>query len=213
MASIDEVKSLLKFRASKGGYNGDLSPNEFNLIWPRAERRYFNRLYKAYKVNKANSDALNPFKSDPTPITVDINGKYTKPITLLHIDSIRHDFNGAEVEVKEVYDDRLASHLDSTYDAPSLRFPIYTEYSTYLQFYPKALANCQLVYLQSFTPSKWGYTVVSGRPVYNEDTSVQPRWNDSDIDEISYIALSDMGINLNDDRLQAIAERKIQTEI
>lgn len=210
MASIDEVKRLLDFRAGKSGYNGTISPNEFNLLWPRAERRYFNQKYKAYKANKANSDALNPFKSDPTTITIDSAGKYTKPNNLLHIDALR---TASEAEIKEVYDDRLASHLSSAYDAPTAGFPIYVEYASYLQFYPKSLASANLVYLQSFTPSKWGYTVVSGRPVYSEGTSVQPKWADSDIDEICYIALSDLGIHLNDDRLQALAERKIQTEI
>lgn len=210
MANIDEVKRLLDFRAGKGGYNGTISPNDFNLIWPRAERRYFNQKYKAYKQNKANSDALNPFKSDPTTIAIDSNGKYVKPAELLHVDAIR---NGAEAEIKEVYDDRLASHLSSAYDAPSAVFPIYVEYSDYLQFYPITLATAKLVYLQSFEPSKWAYTLTAGRPVYDATNSVQPKWADSDIDEICYIALSDMGINLNDDRLQAIAERKIQTEI
>jgi len=30
----------------------------------------------------------------------------------------------------------------------------------------------------------WGYTIVSGRPVYNAGTSTQPLWKDMDMNEI-----------------------------
>lgn len=196
--SIDEVKKLLEYRATKSGFNGNISPNDFNRVFPSAERRYFNQKYKTYLINQENADALMPFKTDPLPIVVDADGKYDKPEDLLHVDAMRATFNDKDVQVVRFADDRLGNKLSSEYDAPSLEFPIYTEYSTYFQFYPKALGTAILVYLKEFTPSFWAYTLVGGRPVYDEANSVQPLWNDSDIDAIIYMAGFDLGLNMRD---------------
>ena len=198
MASIDEVYRLLKYRLTKSGFNGTISPNDFNLIFPRAERRYFNEKYKTYLINQENEDSLLPFKTDPLPIAVDGNGKFDKPTDLLHIDSVRATFNGRQVEVVRFKDDRLGNKLSSEYDAPSLEFPIYVEYSSYLQFYPVSLEDAILVYLKQFENSLWAYTLVSGRPVYDEANSIQPLWSDDDIDAIIYMAGVDVGVNMRD---------------
>lgn len=213
MATIDECKRLLQYRATKGGYNGNLSPDDFNLIWPRAEQRHFNKQYKQYELSQEIGESLMPFKTDPLPITVGSNGKYTKPSNILHIDSLRILFEGSQREVRRFSDDRLANKLSSQYDPPTLEYPIYVEYKTYLQFYPISIGSALFVYLEDLVPSKWGYTIVNGRPVYDEATSVQPKWNEDDVDEISYIALSDLGINMRDQMLDTFAERKIQTDL
>lgn len=198
-SNINDCKELLEYRATKAGYNGNLSPNDFNRIFPSAERRYFNQLYKVYGINQDNVDSLTKFKSDPTTITVDNEGKYIKPNDLLHIDSIRHTINNVEVPITKVNDDRLGSYLTSTYDAPDLNFPIYVDYNTYIQFYPKNLSSAQLVYLKDLTPSKWGYTLNgSGRPVYDPTTSTQPNWSNADIDEIIALCGVDLGVNMRD---------------
>jgi len=213
MATIDEVKRLLEYRCSKQGFNSYLSPNDFNLVWNRAERRFFNLQYKKYGANQNSTESLSKFKTDPLPITVDVTGQYTKPTDILHIDSLTHVYNGIDVSVRRVENDRLASHLSSSYDAPSLEFPIYVEYKTVLQFYPITLATAKFVYLQDLADSFWGYTITGNKPVYDVTTSVQPKWSDSDIDEILYIAMSDLGLNMNDVNLQNFASQKIQTGV
>lgn len=159
MSTIDEVYSLVKYRANKSGYLGSISPDDFNLLFPRAELRYFNKEYVQYASTQRISDALSKFKSDPTAITVDSNGKYTIPADLLHVDAITHTISGIQNEVTRVESDRIANNLSSSYDAPSLEFPIYTQYSTYLQFYPITLATATLTYLKKPTTSVWGYTM------------------------------------------------------
>lgn len=199
MASIDECKKLLENRITKSGFSGNLSPNVFNTFWQSAERRHFDRRYKQYLINQKNIDALSPFKSDPVAINIDLQGKYTRPSDLLHIDAIRHLYNNVETEITEWQDDRLGNKLSSTYDAPTLEFPIYTPYSTYLQFHPKNIGSAIIIYLKKLTnPSKWGYTLSGGRPVYDPATSVQPLWNDGEIDEIIYLIGEDLGLNLRD---------------
>lgn len=213
MADINKEYNLLKYRATKAGYNGNISPDDFNLVWPRAEQRYFNKLYKQYELSQEIGESLMPFKTDPIPITIDGTGKFTKPNNILHIDSLRAPFSGVQTEVRRFSDDRIANKLKSKYDPPTLEFPVYVEYSTYLQFYPINLTSAIFVYLKDLVTSKWAYTLVGGRPVYDAGNSVQPQWNADDLDEISYIALSDIGINMRDVQLDQFAERKIQTNL
>lgn len=213
MASIDDCYELLKYRATKAGFNGNISPNDFNLLWPRAEMRHFRQQYKLYELTQEIGESLLPFKTDPITITVDGSGKYTKPADVLHIDSVRAPFVTIQSEVTRFSDDRLANKLSSEYDAPNAQYPIYVDYNTYLQFYPINLGTATLVYLQKLENSKWAYTLVGGRPVYDEANSVQPKWRDTDIDEISYIVLSDLGINMRDGQVQQFAETKIKTDL
>jgi hypothetical protein len=57
----------------------------------------------------------------------------------------------------------------------------------------------------------WGYTVVSDRYVYNPATSTQPIWKDMDMNEIIYLALSYIGVNLKDQDIAQFANIKTQT--
>lgn len=213
MASIDECYRLLKYRATKAGFNGNVSPNDFNLIWPRAERRHFNSQYKQYLLTQEIGESLLPFKTNPITVTIDVTGKWTKPTpnVILHMDAVRGLVDS--VEIVRFADDRLANKLASEYDAPTATFPIYVDYETYLQFYPINLGSAKIVYLQKLVDSKWAYTLVDDRPVYDEDNSIQPKWSDDDIDEISYIVLSDLGVSMRDGMVQQFAERKIQTDL
>lgn len=166
MATISEIYNLIKYRATKSGYNGTFSPVDFNLLFPRSEIKLFNRLYDDYYKSQKISDALAPFVSDATPIVVGGTGQYTYPTDMFHVDSITHTISGIQYEVVRVEKDRLANHLSSVIEAPSLEFPIYTQYSTVLQFYPTNLATATLVYLKKPRTSVYGYTL-NGVTAYN----------------------------------------------
>lgn len=157
--TIDDCFNLLKYRGNQNAYLANLSPNDFNLLWPRAENRFFNSQYKLYGVTKKINDTLSKVKTDPLPITIDSAGKYTFPADMLHESSVTHTYNSIQQEVVEYEDDRLANKLSSTYDAPSAEFPIYLRYSTYLQFYPITLGTAILTYLKKPVNSFWNYTL------------------------------------------------------
>ncbi len=61
--------------------------------------------------------------------------------------------------VKRVEKNRIAKNLSSTYDYPTNEFPIYTQFSQTLQFYPINLLIAEMVYLKQPTWSRWGYTL------------------------------------------------------
>jgi len=159
MATVSEIYDLIKYRATKAGFNGTFSPVDFNLLFPRAEIKLFNRLYSDYYKTQLISDSLAPFFSDATAIVVGGTGQYTYPTDLFHIDSLTHTISGIQYAVMRVEKDRLANHLSSAIEAPSLKFPIYTQYSTVLQFYPTTLATATLVYLKKPRTSVYGYTL------------------------------------------------------
>ena len=214
MANINEIYQLIQYRANKSGFLGNISPNDFNLIFPRAEIKYFNSLYAQYYKTQRISDALSRFFSDPIDLTIPTTGstagKNTFPNDLFHVDAITRVVGTEQYPIVRVEKDRLANHLSSKIEAPTSTFPIYTEYKTYLQFYPKDLGTAVLVYLKAPTTSVWAYTLVSGRPVYNAGASVQPEWNQTDLDNIIYLALQDVAQNMKDGQLQQFSQLETQ---
>ena len=68
-----------------------------------------------------------------------------------------------------------------------------------------------IIYLRKPTNMVWAYTTVSGRPVYDSLLSVQPLWSDVDMNEIMYLALSYIGVNLKDQEVSQFANMKTQT--
>jgi hypothetical protein len=223
--TIDQVYKFVDFIIKKSNSGGYLTPDEFNLIINRAQIQYFNKLYGnqndyrydrpvpkiAYAITEKISNSLSPFLSDSTALVIDGNGQVNIPSDLFQTVSITHTIDGIEYEITRVEQDRIANNLSSYYDSPTSDFPIYSQLRTKFQFYPKDLATASLFYLKKPTDMVWGYTTVSGRPVYNSGTSVQPLWKDMDMNEIIYIALSYIGVNLKDPDVSQFAQLKTQT--
>lgn len=297
MATINDCFNLLKYRGNANSYLANISPDQFNQLWPYSELRFFNSKYKQYGETQKINDTISKVKTNPISITIDGAGKYTFPADMLHESSVTHVYNGIQQEVTLFEDNRLANKLSSSVDAPTLEFPIYLRYSTYLQFYPITLATANLTYLKQPVPSFWAYTingtiltlnslvggtgytngtytnvylaggsgkgmaatvVVTGgiattvtvtnggvnylttdtllvsnsylggtgsgfsirvativanqpRPTWNSANSVNPVYNDTDIDEIVYLILSDFAINTRDQEVGnfALTQEKI----
>jgi hypothetical protein len=223
--TIDQVYKFIDFTIKKSNAGGYLTPDEFNLIINRAQIQYFNKLYGnqndyrydrpipkiSYAVTEKISNSLSVFLSDSTALTIDANGQVNLPSDLFQTVSITHTINGVENEITRVEQDRVANNLTSVYDAPDTTYPIYAQLRTKFQFYPKNLATANLYYLKKPTDMLWAYTVVSNRPQYDAANSVQPLWKDMDMNEIIYIALSYVGVNLKDGDVSQFAQIKTQT--
>jgi hypothetical protein len=223
--TIDEVYKFIDFIVKKSNAGGYVTPSEFNLLINRAQIQYFNKLYGnqndyrydrpvpkiSYAVTEKISNSLSPFLSDKTTVTIDANGQCTTPTDMIQMVAVTKEVSGKENEITRVEQDRVANNLSSYYDAPDTEFPIYTQLRTKLQFYPKALASASIVYLKKPTNMSWAFTTVSGRYVYDPILSVQPLWSDVDMNEVMYIALSYIGVNLKDQEVSQFANIKTQT--
>ena len=224
--TIDEVYKFINFIVKKSNAGGYLSPSEFNLVLNRAQIQYFNKLYGnqndyrydrpvpkiSYAVTEKISNSLSPFLSDKTAVTIDVNGQCTTPTDMIQMVAVTKEVSGKpEYEITRVEHDRVANNLVSVYDAPDIDFPIYTQLRAKLQFYPKSLGTANIVYLKKPTNMLWAYTTVSGRYVYDSANSVQPLWEEVDMNEIMYLALSYIGVNLKDQEVSQFANIKTQT--
>jgi len=117
-----------------------------------------------------------------------------------------------EYEITRVEQDRLANNLASYYDYPDGENAIYTIFRDYIQFSPNNLYSANIIYLKKPADMVWGYTLDgNSRPVYSEALSTQPEWSDTDINEIIYLALSYVGVNLKDPDVSQFAQLKTQT--
>jgi hypothetical protein len=157
--TVDNAFSILKYLGNANSYLANLSPDQFNLMFPEAGLRFLENEYAVYGITKKNTDALSRVKTNPITITVDSNGQYIFPTDMLHEDSIMALYNGVQQEVTQFEGNRLANKLSSSIDPPSLEFPIYVRYSSYLQFYPVTLGSAILTYLKRPTAPFWAYTL------------------------------------------------------
>lgn len=181
--TVDKVFQLLLYRASKSGFTGTISSNDFNLIFPSAELRFYNKLFGninqyrygdpvppiSYPETLKVSTSLSKFKSGPIDITIDSGGQYQKTDDMFFIDSISHIVTGGTkpTPIKRVEQQDLSGNLYSYYQAPTETFPIYVEYSDYIQFYPIDLATATLNYLIKPIPTFWGSTLSGGIGLIN----------------------------------------------
>lgn len=301
---INSIFQLLKYRASKASYNGFISSNDFNLLFPASQIRYYNKLFgnqNKYQYGNPHSpieypgtlkvsSSLSKFKTAPIPITIDGAGQYVKEDDVFYIDSLSHVISGIPKPIKRIEEQDLANNLNSYYEPPTVNFPIYVEYSDYIQFYPIGLGTASLTYLKAPVTPVWAYTlngsvstistptggsgyingtyvnvnliggtgtgamatiIVAGgtvtsvtitnagftykqgdilsannsslggigsgfavtiasiknpREVYDATNSVDPEWQLTDIDEIIYLCLQDIGISMRDNELQQFSQ-------
>ena len=223
--NINQAHQFIDFLVRQSNSGVYLSPTEQDLILNRAQTQYFNKLYGnqndyrydrpvpkiSYAITEKISRSLAPFLSDPTALVIDGNGQVNTPTDLYQTVSVTHTVSSVDYEVTRVEQDRVSNNLTSSIEAPDAKYPIYTQLRTKLQFYPKNLATATIVYLKKPIDMVWGYTLVNGVPVYDSATSVQPVWEDMDMNEVIYLALSYAGLNIKDADVSQFANVKTQT--
>lgn len=240
---INLAYQLLKKRANSRGASSNITPNQFNQFWNRAELKFFNNEYKSYAQTQIVSDAVSKWLSDPQYIPIDATGRFNfyTGMSMIHVDSMDSflpattatgQINGYTVtggsgytsgtytvnltggtgslatatatvvggvvttviltnpgigytvndnltatiaggsgwkivitgigqtipgQVRRVEKEFLSASLSSTYDSPTPDFPVYTQFSTWFQFYPVTTGLAKLVYLKQPVYSYWNY--------------------------------------------------------
>lgn len=213
--NINDVFNIVAYLVDKTQGTG-ISPDEFNRIFPMAERSYFDMLAGGVEdfqpgrpvprigIGMSNNvnEALAPFiQTSALTIT---SGSVAVPADLFKAIAMRTTGNN---DVFRVDHAKLASKLNSSIDAPTVTKPCFNEVGSTYKFYPTSLATANLTYLRLPVTPVWGYTTVNGRPVYNAGTSVQSEWNDADLNKIIMRAAGLVGININDQLLVQAANQ------
>lgn len=111
------------------------------------------------------------------------------------------------VDIKAIKDFELGNTLASSIVTPTVRFPVYAFYDTYMQFHPKDLQRVEFTYLREPTKPVWAYTLdANNRPVYDSSNSVDIESGEESMNEIAFDTLSFMGVSIRDQFLVQASE-------
>jgi ABC-type transport system substrate-binding protein len=232
--NVNDMYRICQFAINKA-QNGYLTPSEFNLVINQAQISYQDYLlgeFQQYqygrpqaRVNYSQNEdirqRLTPLIAQATLAPNSTSGIAAYPTDFLQVDAM-WEADGVR-RVRFVPQDSLYSYYNSEID-PIISNPIYLLQNDQFQFYPKNIAsisgNPKISYVKSAPDIIWGYTTVSGRPVYNPtpynpstqpNGSQQPVWYDVDILEIITRALKLIGLNLQDGMVEQYANQITQT--
>jgi hypothetical protein len=217
--NVNDMYRICQFAVNKA-QNGYLTPSEFNLTINQAQVSYQDYLLGEfqqyqygrpqarinYSQNENIRQRLSPLITSAT-LTINGSGEAVYPADYVQADTI---ITTAFNRVRFVQQDALYSYYNSQID-PIATNPIYLLEPTGFQFYPLTLGSAILTYVKDAPEIVWGYTTVSGRPVYSSGTSVQPVWDNVDLLEIIARALKLIGLNLQDGQVQQYANQVTQT--
>lgn len=211
--NIDQVYKIIQFVANKNSV-GYLGPEAFNTLFKIAQDQVFNDYMDGVKGwasvgrdrrtapgdTQPNTDSLAPFKTDPSVVTIDASGNMVRPVDLIYLDAMWKEEGNTIKPVRRVESDRFWSFVSSVVDNIADN-PIYTEFAGTYKVRPITLGSATITYYRMPVDAVWGYTIVSGRPVYNPATSVQPEWGDDNIMKILMRMCFNLGIRLKDQEL------------
>jgi hypothetical protein len=215
--TIDEVYKIVGYLVDK--YQGTyISPEDFNMIINMAQNQYIESIVdgtgninsnnrnspKGLITNSSVSDRLSKFYTEVN-LSATL-GIVTKPATAWTITSVRTNANRP---VKKVFDDNIATNLSNPIDAPTAADPVYMEVGNTLKLFPLVNNSVILGYIRTPNKMVWAYyddlihlpqgaTVPAGKTLIPTTGSVNPEWGDADMNEIIYIAIGLIGINLKD---------------
>jgi len=216
--TIDESYKIVSYLVDK--YQGTyIAPDDFNMIINMAQYQYIESIVDGtgninsnnrnspagLMVNSSVSDRLSKFYTELT-LTVSTTpgatlGTAPKPSSMWTATSLR---TSANRPIKKVFDDNLSTYLTNPIDAPTLTDPIYMESGNTFKFFPSNVVAPVLGYVRQPNRMVWAYTgdlvysANGGPSVIPTSGSVQPEWGDADMNEIIYIAIGLIGINLKD---------------
>jgi hypothetical protein len=200
---IKEIHDQINLLTAKGrtGYH---TPKEIDIAVYMASKDLYNELSEVYEETNQISDSMSVFLSAPTLLTL-TSGSATLPSDFVR-ETGYISANGRTV--KRVTHAQLSKRLESKLTPPTSNFPICVFYSTSIKFYPTTLTNVYMTYLKKPIQPEYAYTVVNGRPVYDDDNSIDVEWGDDDITKLTAKALQVLAQNLSDPVLSQYAKEK-----
>jgi hypothetical protein len=200
---IKEIHDQVNLLTAKGrtGYH---TPKEIDIAVYMASKILYNEMYRFYEETDEISDSMSVFLSNPTLLTL-TSGDAQVPDDFVHeVGYI--SANGKQV--KRVTHAQLAKKLQSALTPVTVDYPVCVFYSTFIRFYPTTLTNVYMTYLKKPVEPLYAFTVSSGRPVYDDDNSIDVEWGQDDITKLTNKTLEILAQNLSDPALLQYAKEK-----
>ena len=216
---VDTNYSFLKFLARKTQL-ANMPPSQYQFAYNTAQRQYYDNLLghindsktssltpkESFGINSKISRNLSPFKVDEVSIaTVSQIAAYPNNFQFL---VLMKDTNGRKIE--RIDDAKLPARLVDAIDPiTDTSKAFYVESALGWKIYPSSVTPIIINYYSVPIDVVWGFTIVSGRPVYNPSTSVQPIWDVLSNEDILGRAARILGISFSQQDLKNYGEEVI----
>ena len=216
---INFIKERVEDLGNKYQAFGYLTPEEFNREIKQAQMDEISEQRLRYEMGTISSDNLDSLKITAN-VGVNTSGVMTKPADYLFFDSAQYvvfytDSKGIQkqtiVPIEPVTTSQEADRVSSELNPPNRYFPICVLKDTTIQFHPQTLGNVKLNYLKLPPDPVWGYTTVSGQPVYNSGTSVNVVLPFQLIPNLIRRVCTQLGIQVRQADIVQIMEQQQQT--
>ena len=166
---------------------GFLTPDQFNQYAKHAQETLFSRYFSEYNrlITMTNNRRGGESYGDKEAIlrrtiekfvkkttVTQANQKYSKPIDMYHLLSVRYD----NKEVEELEKSKELYLINSNLTAPTEAFPVFIDVDDFITVKPDSITSeVDIVYIRKLRTPKWTYSSDFG-------TSEQPVFNASALD-------------------------------
>lgn len=236
MVNVNDFKRFVELLINKN-QGGNPTPSGFNSAMQQASWELFVKRYGTpaeyqpgrpisrvhWQATQKVTDDMKQFLRQSW-LAVGADGRMAYPSDYVHVSSIRYRYYenpdvctpSAQTNVVPTYvkvailsDDTVAGRLSSSLIHVNKKKPICSFYDGYVQYYPTDLRMVNFNYLRSPAVPVWGYTLVSGRPVYDPATSVDPEWPDEVMNELALMTCQFLGVYLKDGEVTQWTQYKL----
>ena len=223
---IDKVYKFLQYISNKS-QSGYLTPSDFNLSIGRALSEWVMKAYgnplsknpnkRGYEKDQKSKDDLRFLLVTNKLSYVGTDGALPLPDDYLHLSSIKYNYKYLDDGVTQVKvikvniadDNEIASFLESDILSKRIKaklFIVAALFKDFIQFYPSDVQQVDLTYLRKPVNPLWAFTVVNGKPKYDQLNSIDLEAPDEVANEIIMMAASYLGMNLREPELIQYSE-------
>jgi len=213
--TIDQIQDFLDEMTAqeRGGFN---TYAEKDAALDRASMVMFSFYRKQYAKSIEAKEALSPFRvrydyttSGAGEITLSSAQEF---VTLLSMDVMVNDpdapsgFNAdRRYPVSFPNEDELADRLNSQTKQPTRTAPIADILDVgWYNLYPQVVHSGTIYFLKRPAKPVFGYTQVGRAITYNSATSTQLEWTEPYLNDVIFLALRFLGVNLNNEYLNQV---------
>jgi len=230
--SIDTVYQRVLAFANKE-QRGYITPQDFNLFAGQVQmeilEQYFydiNQWGRAQGNSTEHSDMLSEineklavFKATTTPLFNATAQVVTLPPALYKIGTVSHTRFGTNigrVTFEELNYDEHMIRQASPLTAPTLKRPYFVNQNGGLGLFAGSnlvASEIGLSFIRKPHPPNWGYVVINGKTLYNDNVSVDFELHSSEESELIYRILAYAGISIQKPELTQVASQALGSQI
>ena len=96
---------------------------------------------------------------------------------------------------------------------PTLNRPVYVNRNNGIHVYPPTIAAINISYIKKPIKPNWGYVVVNGKTLYNDNVSVDFELHTSEETELVYRILAYAGISIEKPQVTQVASQALASQI